>query len=578
MPIINRAPTQGRVEIVKRRAVSAMSSRSFWIVVAAALGTARAIVGRHAMNPDGLSYIDMARAALHKGPGELVNGYWSPGYPALIAGAFWLTRPSAAYEFPVVHVLNLAVFLLTLFLWHSLIRSVRRANSNEGETDRGEVGWPIIPIAYALFLVISLKSIGLSLVTPDLGVLAAVVAVGACVDRLIRKGTWASAAALGAVAGVGYWMKAVLFPLGAALMFLLLVRPFGAPRARSKILVAALSWLIVSAPLVLMVSKKVGHLSFSDVGRLAYAFYVDGEHTFHHSATLTIGGQATLAHPPRALLATPPVLEFDGPVEGTFPLSYAPAYWYSGLKAHFEIGPQLRVLAAGFRDLFHYWFVANPVIPVVLFGLWTGQRQRRDRPGAVCTSMTTLGVWGVLGLVLYSLVNTEPRLVGPFMLLVLLWAFLAAGAERTTPPGLTAAAALAGFVLIMAASDVNHLAGQVVHRQTPTYLQVAGALDSSGIPRGAKLAMADVAGGEFDFKLAYGAHAARDTIVALIRTPQRLPQSTDSTWAQLVSRVSALGVAAIVSYPVDEHAPPQPGWRYASLADGSKLGMVRLAQ
>ena len=39
---------------------------------------------RYNLNPDGISYIEMARHALAGGPHELINGLWSPGYPSLL--------------------------------------------------------------------------------------------------------------------------------------------------------------------------------------------------------------------------------------------------------------------------------------------------------------------------------------------------------------------------------------------------------------------------------------------------------------------------------------------------------------
>src|SRR5262249_42235485 len=81
-------------------------SESAWIVACLAAAAADAFIGRDAMNPDGISYIDMARAALLVGPRGLVNGYWSPGYPALIAAMLRLIRPGTAAEFAVVHLLN----------------------------------------------------------------------------------------------------------------------------------------------------------------------------------------------------------------------------------------------------------------------------------------------------------------------------------------------------------------------------------------------------------------------------------------------------------------------------------------
>jgi hypothetical protein len=66
---------------------------------------------RYEMNPDGLSYIDIASETLRAGPSALVNGLWSPGYPALIAVMLGITHPSTEWEIPAVHFLNFVFFL-----------------------------------------------------------------------------------------------------------------------------------------------------------------------------------------------------------------------------------------------------------------------------------------------------------------------------------------------------------------------------------------------------------------------------------------------------------------------------------
>jgi hypothetical protein len=75
------------------------------------------------MDPDGMSYIEMASRAAQHGPGELVNGYWSPAYPGLIALAYWAVHPSPDLEFPLVHFVNFLIFAFTLAAFNFLVKS-----------------------------------------------------------------------------------------------------------------------------------------------------------------------------------------------------------------------------------------------------------------------------------------------------------------------------------------------------------------------------------------------------------------------------------------------------------------------
>lgn len=66
-------------------------------------------VYRQRMNPDGISYLDMAAEALKHGPLALVNAHWGALYPALIAIAQLVLRPSAEDGFAYVHGVNAVI-------------------------------------------------------------------------------------------------------------------------------------------------------------------------------------------------------------------------------------------------------------------------------------------------------------------------------------------------------------------------------------------------------------------------------------------------------------------------------------
>src|SRR5207248_584625 len=87
------------------------SPLTLWLV-SMALGAMCAYLGRFQMNPDGLSYLDIASQTLDRGPVELVSGYWSPGYPALISLSMALFRPTPEAEVPLLHGLNFGIFIL----------------------------------------------------------------------------------------------------------------------------------------------------------------------------------------------------------------------------------------------------------------------------------------------------------------------------------------------------------------------------------------------------------------------------------------------------------------------------------
>src|SRR5919204_1917146 len=73
---------------------------------------------RHAVQPDGIAYLDLSDAIVSGRLGDLVNGYWSPVYPVVLGMARLLVSatPWSApyYEFAVAHAVSVVAFSLSL--------------------------------------------------------------------------------------------------------------------------------------------------------------------------------------------------------------------------------------------------------------------------------------------------------------------------------------------------------------------------------------------------------------------------------------------------------------------------------
>ena len=76
-------------------AIKSAHRRAFWCA-AIVIGFLQIWASRYSVNPDGLSYIELGWAAVWHGLPGLVNGYWSPLYPALLGLVFGTLRPSPA--------------------------------------------------------------------------------------------------------------------------------------------------------------------------------------------------------------------------------------------------------------------------------------------------------------------------------------------------------------------------------------------------------------------------------------------------------------------------------------------------
>src|SRR5262245_55620059 len=143
---------------------------------------------RHSMSADGLSYLDLASRALSGGPTELLNGYWSPGYPALISIALFLFRPSADQEFPLIHFVNFLIFIFTLWSFSVFFRYWIIAPQEDEAVNEDNKTY-LTPFAFSTFLWFTLSFSGTNLVTPDLAVAAIVFLAAGITCRLSLPGS-----------------------------------------------------------------------------------------------------------------------------------------------------------------------------------------------------------------------------------------------------------------------------------------------------------------------------------------------------------------------------------------------------
>src|ERR1017187_798382 len=141
-----------------------------WAIVACAL--LNCWICRFAMNPDGVSYLDMGGQYWKGNWRAAFNSYWSPLYSWLTGLMFRVTKPTMRWEYPEVHLLNFTILVATLFcfefFWRELL-AYKGHNVWEGASR--PYAWAL---GYLLFAYVHLVVHPLALVTPDLLVAALV--------------------------------------------------------------------------------------------------------------------------------------------------------------------------------------------------------------------------------------------------------------------------------------------------------------------------------------------------------------------------------------------------------------------
>jgi hypothetical protein len=405
-----------------------------FVPVALAAGAVATALGarRRFIDVDGISYLDVADAYLRDGWAAGANAYWSPLYPWLLAGAKVIFGAGREVELAIAQGVNASIFLVALasfiFLWGELDRF--RSRASESEPARAIFGpWVWWGMGYALFFWCAFRLITVWGTTPDLLVLAAVLAAGALLVRMTAlPGTWRLPVGLGVILGLGYLAKAVMFPLA----FVFIIAAWGAlGRNRHAAARSALTLLVfaaVSAPFVVTLSLQKERFTFGDSARLNYARFVNGVPDIHWQGDMP--GSGTPVQPTRKVASEPSIYEFAGPVGGTYPVWYDPTYWYEGVETNFDARQQLSALvrtAYTYTELLLLRQGAAAAAVLLLFAAM-GRERRWGLPGMA--RLWVLWLPALAGMGVYALVYVEGRYIAPF--LVLAWGAVLASVRLPT--------------------------------------------------------------------------------------------------------------------------------------------------
>lgn len=383
-------------------------------------------VYRNDLNPDSVSYIEMAEGAVRSGWHALVSAYWSPLYPTLLSIGFRVLHPSMYWEFTVVHLVNFAVYLADLLCFEFFLKELLGARRFQigSKDDLKPVPEKIFWMwGYLLFIWSNQFWLRPQQVNPDIIVAGLVYLATALLLRVYRdKGDWLAFAGFGTVLGVAYLAKTAMFPLSfvffacAFLLFALRRKSYSHALARSTLAVAIFA--IITTPLIVAISKEKHRVTIGDSGKLAYAQFVDGAPFMTHWQGQP-AGTGTPAHPTRRVSVNPLIYEFAQPIAGSYPPWYDPSYWYEGIRTHFSLSGQLWVLFKS-ANIYFKLFSRSGALYVVFLALIslvkkTGKWEWGEKRFRL--------VWlpSLVALVMYALVLVKQRYVSGFALMLVLW-------------------------------------------------------------------------------------------------------------------------------------------------------------
>ncbi|MBV9183375.1 MAG: hypothetical protein JO356_18900 [Acidobacteria bacterium] len=386
--------------------------------MALVLGAAQAWCARFTMNPDGVSYLDIADAYWQGDWGQALNAYWSPLYSWILGFLLGVFKPSIRHEYPMVHLANYLIFVAALVCFEYFLltfiperkQQVRELRISE---DSGLEEWQWYLLGYGLFTSSSLILIGLHTVTPDLCVAGVVYLASGLILRIRASHDNATAFLfLGIVLGFGYLSKTVMFPLAVIYIGVAIAAARPSTKVLHNAACVAVAFFAVAGPFVLALSHQKKRWTFGDSGSSSYAHYVN--HIGYWS-----GGSSMVNYPVVRLATSPPIYAFDEPRAGTFPPWYDPVHWDEGITAiptlQGEAEPIISALA-----LYAICFL-------ILFAGFTGGAfllwlQSSNWRASILSLAKTWPIFipALSTLALYSLVYVETRYVAAQLTLLIL--------------------------------------------------------------------------------------------------------------------------------------------------------------
>ncbi|MBK8250408.1 MAG: hypothetical protein IPK85_23880 [Gemmatimonadetes bacterium] len=421
-----------------------------WCAAAIILAVGFAWITRDQVNPDGVAYLDLARAVRSGDFASFVQGYWSPLYPLLLA----VVGPSVA----TAHLLNAAVVSAGALVLH---RAMAKA------------GVVATAAAWSAYLIASLVLVRISAVTPDLLLLVCMVGWWVALWRATEPrvglaGLWA---------GAGFLAKTSMWPwliVGTAVL------AWRDPAWRdARRLGLYLGPMVLLASLwVEPLSVSAGHPTLGVTGSLNACWFLrecDGQTPDRH-----MGAHAAYDTVPVSELGTVAVARF-GPSPWTYAPWSDPEAWAQGVQS--QSSTPLTVARYATIVLTNAWLavrwtlgymLVGPLLALLLAARGLSGEARVARDPAV-----TLGLLAAAGIAQFVAVQAVTRTLAPFAFL-LVAAALPRGPSSVPTGHRRLLAALPLVVALLAIARVAQFEIAFSKVEGPRLTEVRGFLDRIG--------------------------------------------------------------------------------------------------
>jgi hypothetical protein len=518
---------------------------------------AEALAAKEPLNPDAVSYLNIANSLVAGNWHAIVNGYWSPVFPLLLSLMLKIVRPSPFHQPLAVHMFAFVSLIAALFSFEYFLSEFfsyrRHLFTEQFEVAREEISDDAIwLIGYSLFFWITSFLTPPYLEQPDILVFVLYLLASAICMQLSSRQEWWRFALLGLVLGLGYLVKAVMFPLG--FVFLLAVFWQRAQwRVLLRLVLSTAAFVAVSLPFCLALSHSKGRFTFGDVGIIAYR---------------QIMGLGDETLPPTSIprpVATPHIQDYSQILQlGTYPPWADPSYRFKGAPFQFSFWRQVNRTHVVLHDYFNLYVEKLGVLMCGLLVLFSCS----NPPIFAKRFLRQIVLWlpAIAGLAFYATMRVEGRFLAGYT--IGLFAACIASIRIAEFPGaskLICSAALAVSLLlsVQAAVQAGHEAIELFDHAQPPDQQVAATLLQMGVEVGDRVSyMGDTL---VDHSWAY---------LAGVKIVSEIPQEDVlSFWAadqirrtEVLNWLASTGAKVLVTQNVPDTAMPM-GWRRVGNSD-----------
>lgn len=398
----------------------------------------------YAIDGDGMAYMDIADLMRSHHWAGVINAYWNPLYPALLALSQRLFHTTRFNELHAYYIVNYVIFLASvaaILLFVDALVKLRRRSSPNPDQNAGVA--PLLNLdalrllGVALVVIAAQRELSMATVRPDALLQALMLAAFAMLLQALATESLAYAPLIGLFLGLAYLAKSFAFvvtflTIAAMMIFQAWVQRRKPARVIAAGALAFLVFAAVAGPYIAALSRQKHRFDFGDSGALNYAWYVSGTVKMHIEPDMAAdfgSAKVNLIHPEQQLLAHPGVYSYRAEPWGTYPAWFDPTYFHERITPIFSakrlIKRDARNAVLSVRYLFNHpeaWILLLLLLAcgarLGFMGTRTSLQSWRHTVFWLPPIALGLAMWGI-----YGLVNVEERYVTLAYLVIVLPVF-----------------------------------------------------------------------------------------------------------------------------------------------------------